>query len=424
MKKIIVLGMSLLFAQAQASVGILCSNQVQLFDLAEGIEFHKDEHRVQADWSVKDYYQAAIAKLNQKSPYLGQLLKVNLDETISDVRSGPFILNDSAQLNAANFHWCGEEVAPVKVVSMYVEKSDELLIDKQYFSLMDNQHQAGVMIHEALERVYRNHFKLVNRKEARRLTSLLFTDMPVSNLEFNQLTDGILKNVFLVPIANFEAQVASAWALAPDFKQAEKNFSREVALPYGFTYKTQLTRQKLPPFQVMVMEREGLTEFVNHRFDGIKLDLSLALGLVIFGPPGAVLGTGMILLIPNLIMIASTGVPLFIPVVPIIAGVAAIGVAATGVAAVNQAKFTRAKNYLFEAWKCTKTSNACAGKEFKHLQKIYDRQADDSEEIKNLSIKKYAKKIVDLAHENKFYNEKAGKYVTRIQMKKIILENL
>lgn len=423
MKNFIIWGISLLFSQAHAGVGINCSNQVLLFDLAEGTEFYKDEHPIQADWSINDYYQDAIYKLKQKSPYLEQMLKVNLDETIARAHSGIFILQDNAQTSAANFHWCNQEVAPVKVVSLYNNQSDELLIDQKYFSMMDAQHKAAVMIHEALERVYRNHFKVVNSKAARRLTSLLFTTHPASSLEFNQLTDVIVKNIFLTPIINFEAQVAKDWAQAKDFNQAEKNFNRETSLPYGFTYKTQLTRQKLPPFQVMVMQREGAHEFINHRVEYITPNLQLALGLAIFGPPGAILGTGMIMIIPNLLMLMSTGVPIFIPIVPIIVGAAAIGVAATGIATVNQTKFTRVKNYLFEAWTCTKTSNACVGKQFKHLQKIYDRQASDSAEIKKLSIKEYAKKIVDLAYENKFYNEKARKYITRIQMKKVILEN-
>jgi hypothetical protein len=401
---------------------------VTLFDFAEGSILYGDKIVEDPNKSEVEYINSAVQKMTEKSPYLGQMLAW----TIKDIQNenilniGPYILDLTADTQyGLKFRICTDEGEPaVKQVANYLDNINELRIDEKYFAKMSPMNRAGLYIHEALYRIYRHYFKHQNSDKARRLTSLLISNASINQKELNELLTHLQNHFFTNPIIKFEEGVLNQWVNAQSFEHAEASFKAVLKLPFGITYKTSLTRENLPPYQVMVMERVGSAEYVHKRLKKLanaKVILmigELAGGAALYAVPGAFL--------IGLIQAGEAGFGIYVGAT--VGGLGALALAAAtpwiAVGTIAGVRSKRVDNYLGESYACVKLAAECSGKEFKHLTKIYNQFIKDYPQYDHIDLKAYAKRVVDLAYENRFYNAKADRFLMRKEMKIVVHDSL
>lgn len=441
MKKVLILFCGLLALTANAEnytgggnggVGLVCLNpqqsikveSVTLFDFAEGSILYGDQITEDLSKTEEQYLQETIQKMASKSPYLGEMLSWTLKDIMRKeiLNIGPYILDLTADTQyGLRFRICPDDGEPVvRQVANYLTNINELRIDEKYLAKMSPMNRAGLFIHEALYRIYRQYFNHTNSDKARRLTSLLISNATLTNKELNTLLTHLENHFFVNPILKFEKDVITNWANAHSFEQAESVFNSKLSLPFGITYKTTMTSAKLPPYQMMVMERVGSGEFVHRKLKKLanaKIILSiaeLAGGAALYAVPGAFL--------IGLIQVGEAGVGIFVGAA--LGGIGALAVTAAtpwiAVGTIAGIRSKRVDNYLGESYQCVKTNTDCSGKNFKHLNKIYTGFVKDYPQHDHISLKEYAMKVVSLAYENRFYNKKADRFLMRKEMKQVV----
>lgn len=411
------------------------NNQIEkvvLYDLAEGFTFNNDESLHDDGRTVDEYLSMAQDKMAKYNPYLGVMLKAEIEKVRSqDIwQIGRYAveLTPDTRTYGFNIRVCNDPLKDPKVlqVANYMDNINKLRIDEKLFNNMTPLNQAALIVHETIYKLERSVFGAQKSDRARRMTSLIFSDDNSNEAE----RDGHFKiyydAIFLGPILNGNNRFLNDWNTAPNYDVAKTMISsrNELTLAYGIKYNLGYTVDNLPLYANGLMELQRRVQHENKMFNGEDVGFKMFMM-----PPATALvggaGVGLATAAGTLLLPAVTT----FSVVALTSGAFMVG-AAAGVTYLvfdiikDEIRYKQVLNSIA----LIKSSEECVKQDKcqnTKLIKFYNRFAKENSSV---TVKEYATKVIELSKKGSFFidrkkRSKRAPFATVKQMNKIILSS-